>query len=202
MAGSSQIEKRLQDLEARLSEVQEDLEQKTDALEDLRDELGTAIADGTSKKRREELQTEIRQLSDEVDGLERAVPLLEETIRGTRSDLEETRAREAAAEAEERVEEALELVEELRAELAVFLEDWLLLAERAEAATSAAWQAERRAAELNGRRTPSASRVLQDGWWKAAGLQVALEKARVFKLGGEVEHRRRQREKQKAAAAN
>lgn len=199
---SAKIREKIDQLEARLSEVRSDLDEREEKLDSLREEHGKAIARGDGKATVEDIKARIREVTDEVDGLGRAAPLLEEAIRGTKQDLERAEREESAAEAKRLSEDGLAAVEALHEKLTEVIEGEILpLAERAEIATSTAWGAEREVARLSDQRPPSTSRVIRDGWWQHQGLQQLIEAFRFYLAGGPQAYRREKRiEKQKAEA--
>lgn len=181
---SGQLEEKTAALEARLDEIRAELDEKESQLEGLRDDLGSQIADDPSAKIRQELQAQIRALGDEVDGLRRAAPLLQEAIVGAKENLKEARLAEVAAGADRQVDAGLELLRAKKPDFRASIEESIRIMEPVEAATRSAWAAERRLCKLTGSRVPPVSRVVVEGWWKQPGLMELLQAMRVYVAGG------------------
>lgn len=200
---STALKEKLDNLRDRLEEIRTSLEAKEADLEELRNQHGAEIAEGAGKRDLEELKSRIRTVAEEVDGLARAAPLLEEAIASTEKDLEQARRDESASEAERLCSEGLAAVEALHEKLAeVIVDEILPLADRAETATRTAWGAEREAARLADQRPPPTSRVIRDGWQQHQGLQQLVEAFRYYLAGGPQAYREKQKiqkmEKRKA----
>jgi chromosome segregation ATPase len=135
---------RRDELAARIPELEEDTER-------IRDQVGRAVAQGEEPR---QLRAHLRDIVDELDGLRRAVGVLDSDM----AELAREEADRAAAEADQRAEE---LAGEAEAALAAAAEEALAFLRRfegleaaANAAFAAAVGAEREADRANGRRPP------------------------------------------------
>lgn len=147
-------------------------------LHDAREVLARAVAHGAAEPELTTARDRARELSEEVEGLSRAIPLLEAEIEALAVELGKAESTEAAAVAAELVATGKAAVNALVGALDVFLEEWLPLANRTEAATAAAWRAEVRAAELAGKPTPPASATVSS--WPQT-FPVLLRVAREYR---------------------
>ena len=174
MTGSEVLSRRLTDARGRTEHLEERLVALEGQIEELRTDLGRAMATEAAPGTLKNIQRELREASDEMEGAERGLTFLAEERERLESDLAAAQASEAAEERDAKVAEAVTAIDELAKALAEWGTTTLLpLAEVAEARSAEAFEAERRAGALSGERSREC-RAQKQGWAQHQGLAAAV----------------------------